>query len=135
MRITFTEDDAFIGDLIKAARIKVEKRHNRSLVRRKVTVLISNGNGKVELPYGPVVNGISYVLDNEGENQEFTVRGTEYPYIESPISDHLEVSYTAGYLPSTIPEDLKREIAEEVAYLYRHAGDEKRENSSKIWIL
>jgi uncharacterized phiE125 gp8 family phage protein len=135
LNITFTDDDNLLNDIIKAARIKVEKRHNVSLVTREVTVTLSNGNGKVELPYGPVQT-FDYMENIEEEEivaDDYTVRNLQY--VESPISEYLKVTYTAGYSPTTIPADYKREILEEIAYLYRHRGDEKRENNSKIWIL
>jgi hypothetical protein len=135
LRITFTDDDNLLNDIIKAARVKVEHKHNKSLVRREVTVYLSNGRS-VELPYGPVVDTINDVTDIDGSMVDFTIGGLEYPTITYPISTHLKIVYMAGYTPTTIPANYKREILEEIAYMYRHPGDEKRENgSSKSWIV
>lgn len=139
LRVTSTDDDALISDLIGAAREKVESRHNKSLVRRIVKAVISNGNGRVDLPYGPIIS-VEYTNDKDGGSVDYIIEhDIETPggaWLSSPISDHLQVVYTAGFTPTTIPKKLKREILEEIAYMYRHAGDEKRENgSSKSWIV
>ena len=143
MRVTYTDDDAYITTLLKIARRNVEKRHNKSLVLKTVTAIVSNGNGKVELPYPPVI-AISRMEDVDGNEivaADYTIEGGNFPWIDNPISAHLQVTYTAGYpytvgaTTYTLPVEYKQEILEEIAYLFTHRGDEKRETKPGVWLL
>src|SRR5687768_16831997 len=55
----FDFDDGLIADIIKAARIKTEKKYNVSLVAKTLEVVITNMCGMQELPFPPIGDIVS----------------------------------------------------------------------------
>lgn len=129
IRVTFTDDDDYITMLINAARLAIERFTGLSLVAKTITAIIDNGEGNLELPYGPVTDD-PVVLDSEGDTVESTVGGAIFKWLKTPYNMGLNVSYAAGY--EAVPGDLKLAIMHEAAYQYENRGDVTKETMSPI---
>lgn len=99
--------------LIKAARKKVERVKQMSLINRTVTATVKPGT---TLPYGPVIE-ITSITDEDGTTYELTDT-TDFP------DTNLTVVYTAGPTEDEgLSEDYKVEILQQIAYMLQNAGD------------
>lgn len=126
----FDDDDTKLTDLIPVCRDIIEQYTGLSLGEKTIVAIIRNECGDIEIPRGPV-NSITSIKDADGNtltvDTEYTLRGNQFKWIESPTSCYLEVTYTAGYSDTTIPKALKRAILEEIAFRYVNAGDQQQE--------
>lgn len=118
--LDITEDDTLITALIKAARIACEKYANQSFITRTVTAKIHNGLGNFYLPYGPVVS-VTSVKDGS-----ITLTGFTIDDFAVPSDNDLVATYTAGY--TTLPEDIKTAIKNQVSFMYEKRGSEEMTN-------
>jgi hypothetical protein len=120
-----TDFDSLVTALIDVARQQCEDFTGISIITRNVTVILSNSNGNIYLPYGPVQtdSGQSVVLYDKDDAiiTDAIIRGLEFPYIESPACDYIKAVYNAGY--DVIPEKIKAAIKAQVAYLFENRGD------------
>lgn len=107
--------DTLLNDLIKSARIEVEKVAQISIITKTVRVEWSQVSDDCVLPY-PKINSITSLVSGTTTltvNSDYTVKGQDKKTIYGTFSDGLVATYTAGYGDST-PEDLKRCIAKKV---------------------
>lgn len=123
----FNDDDTYLTDTIKQARVMTENYTGRSLIERTVTAILRNDCGDIELPYGPV-GTVSAIVDADDEAiTDYKVQGLEFKWLQSPLSCYAKLTYTAGYTAATIPVDLKRAILEQIAFRYQNRGDQQQE--------
>lgn len=133
LRVTSSDDDTYIGNLVKAARQRAESYTRRAFVTQTVTYTLETFPVEVELPKPPVlsVTSVQYV-DANGSTQSFTDFQSDltdksrprikpaYGYSWPATRDQygaVTVTYQAGYgggdSPDTIsnvPEDIRHAI-------------------------
>jgi uncharacterized phiE125 gp8 family phage protein len=122
-KIDLDDDDDLITALITAARQMCEKYTGVSFITRTVTAYLNNGCGGCYLPYGPV-NSITSYTDIDGETVDadlIVIVGDKFKQLREPLTDYIKIIYTAGY--TTLPENLKKAILQQIAYMYEHRGD------------
>lgn len=121
---TGTAEDTLLDIFITAAREQCEAYSNISFIPRTVTAIITNLCGGIFLPYGPT-GAITSVTDKDGTvlvaDEGYTIQGTTWKQILTPLQDGLIVVYAAGY--ATIPSELKLSILQQVFYLYENRGE------------
>jgi hypothetical protein len=114
--------DSLFALWIRAARTKIEAYTGLSLIPRNIVAILSNPQGNMELPFGPVTGTPTFV-DSENVAQEITTEGLDFPYVPLPF-DYSKVSYTAGYADGECPDELKIAILMQVCYWYENRGDQ-----------
>jgi uncharacterized phiE125 gp8 family phage protein len=129
MRITYSEDDTLIQNLLQSARVHIEKLTGLSLVNKLIkTNFDLTGNvpqvWMVDLPYGPLVC-VDNVKYKTGINTyETLVKNDEYEVIGGKVwcytQGNYTVQYQAGY--GTLPEDLASDILTLTAWSYENRG-------------
>lgn len=121
---TGANEDTLLDIFITAAREQCEAYSNISFAPRTVTALITNLCGGIFLPYGPT-GAIASVTDKDGDvlvaGETYTIQGTTWKQLLTPLQDGLVVVYAAGY--ATIPSELKLAILQQVFYLYENRGE------------
>lgn len=129
-RIDFNTEDALITSMIQTARLKLEKYTGLSFKPKMLKVLLNNGMGGIDLPYGPITGDVA-VLDSDDQLvASATTKGFDYKTLETPADNGLTVSYQCGF--AVLPETLKTAIKAQVLYMYEHRGDEIEPNLSDI---
>ena len=118
---TAAQDNLF-AVWIRAARTKIEAYTGLSLIPRNIVAILSNPQGSMELPFGPVTGTPTFV-DSENVAQEITTEGLDFPYVPLPF-DYSKVSYTAGYADGECPDELKQAILLQVCYFWENRGDQ-----------
>jgi uncharacterized phiE125 gp8 family phage protein len=132
LQITYTDDDTYLTDLIKACRAAIEQFCCISLVSKTVTVL-GDLYCERELPYGPVSTFTSASLKTSTGTYTAKIANTDYELdgitngfqIFKPfISGRWKLVYTAGYTLASVPPDLILDLKRICGYCYEHKGDE-----------
>jgi hypothetical protein len=120
---SFDDDDAYISELITAARIGLEEYTGLSFVPKKYKIVFDNYAGNFEVPFGPV-NSIDKVEDSEGNiiSQNEYSMSISLSYFKEPTWGTLVLTYFCGY--EFLPARLKDAMYKEVAYRYMNRGDE-----------
>lgn len=125
-----TADASNIAILAIAAREACEAWINTSLVERKVTAVVNNGNGGVKLPYcgGPFeIDSVKYYDGTALQTltaDKYSIQGVEFMQLMWPMYERLTVSYYTGYAPAAgvnkvaIPMDLKLGIMQAFFYMW-----------------
>lgn len=103
-----TDRDAKMNMLIEAARRKVERVRQISLINRTVTAKVKPGTN---LPYGPVKEIVSVTDDNENTYEDYNT-----------VTNDVTVVYSAGF-GDDLPEDYKVMILQQIAFMLENAGD------------
>lgn len=130
LHVVIADDDAYILDLIAAAREMAEGRLNRTLVRRQITAVFGQGE-RLQLLKPPIVSADSMeYLDVDGIVQsfdEFELVGQSViltPGVALPASRHrpdaIRVTYTAGYAPGDVPAPIISWMLLVIGALYEH---------------
>lgn len=121
-KIDFNDEDEIITGLITAARQQLEKFTALSFVPKRLTAILQNDCGGIEIPYGPVTLplDITLITDEDGNEVDLTIRGNQFPYIESTIQ-WVQLIYDAGY--SDLPTVLKTAIKAQAFFLYENRGE------------
>lgn len=107
---------------IQSAREYIEASTGLSLVPKAIVATLSNPQGGIELPYGPVTGTVTWE-DVNGNVPTVTTRGYQFPMVPLPFDIYI-ATYTAGYTTDTIPRDLKVAILNMVVSWYENRGDE-----------
>lgn len=118
----FNDDNTLLNGLITSCRKRIEKYTGVSCVPKTIRAILNNGKGDSELPYGPV-NTITTVKDADGDDidsDDYKVQGISFKRLKYPCSSYVDITYTAGY--SSLPEDLKLALLEEIAFRYENRG-------------
>ena len=122
MKITFSDDDVLIQELISSAREYLENYTGLSLAQREITV-IANVENDLELPYGPVQN-ITSVYKRWGNNWVEADIDIDYYDIEGMFMPYFlgmyKITYIGGY--SDLPFALEQDIKNLVGYGYQNRG-------------
>lgn len=131
--IDHTADDTYVTSLITQCRRAVENACNIAIVQ-KVVVLTADWEEEWELPVGPhgtisevklrtgTVGGIAEYQTLDADD-EYTTDGELFKLFNSSSCGRHKITYTAGY--STVPDDLKLAILNEIAFRYENRGDSK----------
>jgi len=126
-RIDLVNDDAIIGDLIKAAREIVEEYCCVSLLARTITATLQNELGGISLPYGPVVS-VASITDENGtviDSDSYVLTGNNFKSIKTPFDGLITVVYDAGY--SNLLKHYKDAMLNQVDYMYNNRGSQDTE--------
>lgn len=143
LRVSHSNDDTYIGNLIKAAEGAVENYANRKLVASTFDMKLEDfPNGGIILPYSPVTS-ITHIKYYDTDNTQQTWASTNYYYnlAEEPVkieyvdgdypdvydyrSDNVEVRFVCGY--TTVPEGLRQAILLLIGDMYEMRMDMPRE--------
>jgi uncharacterized phiE125 gp8 family phage protein len=131
-KVDGSDDDTLLTSLITQVRRRVENYCAISVVT-KTNILTANICGEDWLPYGPIVT-IDDVQYREGTNtdgtpdyeelvdDDFSSYGEDHKVFKSTQTGVHKITYTTGY--TTVPDDLKLAILNEVAYRYTFRGDQ-----------
>lgn len=122
IRVTNSVDDNQISLMIKQAREAVEVGTGLSLIAKTAVVWFTNFDGNFNLPYGPV-NSFTSLYDQNNNAiiaADYTLVGGKFPQLQRPLFRNLKATYTVGY--TTIPNDLKIAILDQVSYDYENRG-------------
>ena len=121
-RVSTSVDDNQISLMIKQAREAIEVGTGLSLIPKTAVVWFTNFNGSFNLPYGPVNSFTSLIDENNNtiDAADYTLVGGKFPMLTRPLWRNLKATYTVGY--TTIPNDLKIAILDQVSYDYENRG-------------
>jgi hypothetical protein len=129
MRISYTDDDSMIKELIESARKHIEFLTGVSFGSKTLKANIELTGTvpqvwMVDLPYGPMVC-VNEVLWKTGFNMYDTlVKNDDYEIIGNKLwfyyQGNYTITYQAGY--SSLPEDIKSDILTLVAWSYENRG-------------
>jgi hypothetical protein len=126
LRISFTDDDTIVTSLITQARKSLERYCCISMVNKTASVLIDLLR-EVELPYGPVVDGITSFTDSDGNTIDpsyYQVIGVSFKIFRPTYRSFINavVVYDVGM--DEVEDDLQLAILQEIAFRYEHRGDD-----------
>jgi hypothetical protein len=129
MRISYTDDDSMIQELIESARKHIEFLTGVSFGSKvlKANIELTGTVPQVwmvDLPYGPMVC-VNEVLWKTGFNTYDTlVKNDDYEIIGNKLwfyyAGNYTITYQAGY--SQLPEDIKSDILTLVTWSYENRG-------------
>lgn len=122
MIVDYSESDALITTLITTARQKLEKYLGISMIPKRVTAILQNDCGGIEIPYGPIYGTLDPTLITDAADNEVQIvtRGGIYPFIVTTI-DYVQIIYDAGYY--VLPEVLKTAIKAQTMFLFENRGE------------
>lgn len=133
LKVSTTEDDTLIQEMLLEARFWVEKRCGISLFEKQITAIVEVMNEQ-ELPYGPIQKDTIVVLNADGDTvAEPVLIGLDNGYISLRGYGRFEVTYTAGM--ASVPEDLRGAIKAYVAFSYENRGDELDKSNQPFAVL
>lgn len=127
LRITITDDDTELTSFITRIRKRIEDFCNISIVSKTI-VFISDLKTFTRLPYPPIIAIQSVnITPAFGTTEalaynEYSLIGTDDAQFESCRCNIHTITYTAGM--TTVPDNLKLAILEEIAYHYENKGEE-----------
>lgn len=120
-KITSTDEDTIIGDLITAARQNIETYCGISITEKTIIIHSKNIDAGYELPYGPV-KSITGAFDEEDEAiTDYEFEGIDYSRFTTAHS-FINLEYVTGY--TTVPKDLILAIKKQALWDLEHRGDE-----------
>lgn len=120
MRVSNTDDDTLIGELITSARQRLEKFTGLSFGSKTMKARWDSMDSWAELPYQPnaVITGC---VDDDGTTLTYETRGLDFKQVYVVASKGITFTYTVSW--TTFPKALKEAILKEVSTSY-----ENREN-------
>ena len=142
LKIDTADDNTLITDLIKTARMLIEKETKRAFITQTWQMYFDLAPHVIEIPKPPLqsVESIT-VIDSDGEETpvdpgDYMVDASEnspgrvtpkigyiWPYHRGFASFVVEFEAGYGDDPEDVPEDLRQAILYLVAYLYEHRED------------
>lgn len=134
IRVSHTSEDAEIAEMIRTARMIIERATGLSLITKQAIVWFSNKGAWFQLPYGPVTSSVTLYDDTTGTLlSDKIVTGSQHPIVTFPTIDNMRAVYNVGY--TTIPTALKTAILDQVNHLYENRGafDETMGVCQKAW--
>lgn len=148
LKIDFSDEDNYLTALITSCRSALERYTGVSISGHTIVAVLKNECGNIELPYGPVVFPINDIefLDIDGEvidSADMILTGDTFLRL-STITDYVKVTYVTGYNSSTLPQDLKYAVLEEIAFRYHNRGSVEgvsagargfADNHKRTWLL
>ena len=129
LRITFSDDDTYLGNLIKASRKAIENYCIISIGSQTRELLYDGCSfDEMELPYGPciAVTLAEYKIDYGSygslvPTDDYDVDGLDYKTFTPFTTNRFRVTYTTGI--TTLPDDLKNAWMRLASYYYENRGD------------
>lgn len=143
--VDYDDQDEIIDSIIKAARMKIERRCGISISMKKYKLALPSFSGEIELPNPPVisVDRITY-LDGEGVEKEIpqsdyelvpddyvptVIPASKWPTDVTTRPNAVRIEFTTGIdiqnsPPDDIPEDLKQAMRLVVGEMYENRQDE-----------
>lgn len=124
---TGTAEDILITSLIKTAREQCESFSNISFMNHTITAVLTNLNGGIYFPYGPV-KSLTSITDEDGNAIDignYKISGVDFQQLIYPRAERIKVVYTTGY--SILPEQLVSAVKQQFFYLYEQRGEEQQE--------
>jgi len=120
MRVTDSDDDTLIGELITSARQRLERFTGLSFGAKTLKARWDSMDSWAELPYQPkaVITGC---VDDDGVTLVYESRGLDYKQVYCNTQYGVTFTYTVSW--TTFPKALKEAILKEVSTAY-----ENREN-------
>lgn len=124
LKIDFSDEDAYITNLIALCQSHVEQFCGISCATRTLSAVVCNNEGNIEIPYGPV-QSITSAFDENGNDilSEIILNGISFKWIKSPCFRYISLTYVAGY--TDLPLDLNKAIRMEVGFRYRFRNQEE----------
>lgn len=130
-RIDTDADDAFVLPLIiTAARQMLEAFCNIGFVPHDITAELNNPNGRINLPYAPVIE-VESIKDRDGNDiaaGDYSIEGGQLLYPKYAV-----ITYTAGYGggedATVLPDLFKRALAAQITWMYNNRGDETKKGT------
>lgn len=133
MKITFTDDDVLIGELISSAREYLEQYTGLSLAQREITI-VCDLEDDFTLPYGPAqsITSVSKRWSSSWVDADIDI---DYEKIENIFRPYFagmyKIVYVGGY--SDLPFALEQDIKRLVSYGYQNRGiNFSNENTSSV---
>lgn len=144
LNIDYDDQDSIIDSIIKAARLKIERRCGVSIALKQYRVKLSEFGDTIEFPMHPIVSidAISYI-DLSGDEQEIDpsvytlIEGDEpyiYPLEPWPLDvatrpDAVSVEFTSGIdiedsPPDEVPDDLLQAMRLEIGAMFENREQE-----------
>jgi uncharacterized phiE125 gp8 family phage protein len=139
LRVVNSDDDAYIADLIVAARTMAEGKLNRTIVQRRRVVRASGWGSRIRLLKPPVVSldNVGYYDETGGEmmldvGRYYLAQDDDegIPYVELragevyPLLDRraqaVTAYYTAGYAPDAVPASIVQWIKLAIGTMYNN---------------
>lgn len=139
--VDYDDQDEIIDSIIKAARMKIERRCGISISMKKYKLALPSFSGEIELPNPPVisVDRITY-LDGEGVEKEIpqsdyelvpddyvptVIPASKWPTDVATRPNAVRIEFTTGIdiqdsPPDDIPEDLKQAMRWLVGHLFEN---------------
>ena len=141
LNIDYDDQNDVITSIIKAARLKIEKRCGISIAMKQYAAKISHFADQIELPNPPVisVDSIKYLDEDDVEQ---TVDPAEYEFVQDdyvpyvfPLDewpddvkdrpDAVRITFTTGIdiedsPPDEVPEDLKQAMRWLIGHMYEN---------------
>jgi uncharacterized phiE125 gp8 family phage protein len=136
MAIAFSTDDTLITELVKSARIALEKYTGLSFGAKTIEawVEISDGTELYQLPYGPVTAITSVTQYVPFGTPDALTVAEDYELIGNLLRFRTEgtfkVIYAAGY--TALPTDLKSDIMRITAWFYQNRGIRYEANTDPL---
>jgi hypothetical protein len=130
LRITTTDDDAYLTTLIPACRAGLEEYCNISIVEKDI-VIVADINTEFELPWGPVSTlttaeykgSLSEAFAAKTSGTDFYTEGINFLRFVPTMCGRWKLTYTAGY--TTVPADLLLDLKRIIGYCERNRGDQE----------
>lgn len=123
IKVDYTEEDAFINSLIRAARKVLEEKYDIGIVEKTLKVIINNSCGGRDLPGSPVGEIVS-VATKGGPITDYDISGDFHRYVEWPVCDYVTVTYKSGYPLDQVPAEYKTAIMAQVLWMFERRGDQ-----------
>jgi hypothetical protein len=127
VEVSNTAQDILFGLWIQGAREYIEQSTGLSLVPKSIVATLSNPQGGIEVPFGPVTSAITWT-DINGNIPTVVTRGASFPLIPVPFDIYIG-TYSVGYTNATIPRDLKIAMLNMIVSWYENRGDEATMNA------
>lgn len=134
IRVSHTSEDAQISEMIRSARMIIEKATGLSLITKQVELWFCNKGAWLQLPYGPITSSITLTDVTSGTTLTDTIiTGGKHPVITFPAIDRLKATYNVGF--TALPTPLKNAILDQVNHMYENRGafDETMGVCQKAW--
>lgn len=138
MRISYSDDDTMIRNLLESSRLHIEKLTGLSLVNKQIVANLElTGNvphvWMVDVPYGPLlcVNSVKWktgmnTYDTLTKNQDYEVIGGK---IWLYYGGFYQIDYDCGF--SNLPADLAADILTLTAWQYENRGKKMNADPSQ----
>jgi uncharacterized phiE125 gp8 family phage protein len=145
LRVTHDDDDAYIGTLIKSARVSIEGRTGLCLIQQGWSHFLDGwpAQAEVRLPLAPLIDVIDirvwsdadaaavidpahYYADNASRSPRIVLRGGRTWPRPGRMANGIEILLSAGFgaTASSVPEPLRQAVLQLVAHWFAMRGDE-----------